>query len=30
MILTTQPNFAFERIEDAISFICDKGVESKI
>ena len=30
MILTTIPDFAFEHIDDTISFVCDKGVESKI
>lgn len=30
MILTSLPEFAFENIDRALSFICDKGVESKI
>lgn len=30
MILTSFPDFTFEHIDNALSFICDKGVESKI
>ena len=30
MILTTVPDFVFENVDRAISFISDKGVESKI
>ena len=30
MILTSFPDFVFDHTDDVISFICDKGVESKI
>ena len=30
MILTSLPDFVFEHIDNALSFICDKGVESKM
>jgi len=30
MILTSIPDFIFEQTDNAVSFICDKGVESKI
>lgn len=30
MLLTTQPNFVFDNMDRAISYISDKGVESKI
>ena len=30
MILTSFPEFVFEHPDNAISFICDKGVEQKV